>query len=206
MSMGEPYPIFIDLEASSLADDSFPIEIAWSTPDAEIHRFLIAPDPSWTDWSPEAEELHGVSRERIERNGWPVDYVCAQFLDSIGDTPLYSDAPDFDNRWLNRLFEAAKGTPSPVTIGHLDDLLIERVKKPWEFNWQAMIKIDEIKATTREKMGGRHTAGGDVGYLIQLWNTVTGRQVTTNHDVGPLPEATRTGTFVALKRRMRKKD
>lgn len=55
----EQLPSFLDCEASSL--DGYPIEVAISTADGESRSWLIRPTWRWTDWSPKAERLHGMS-------------------------------------------------------------------------------------------------------------------------------------------------
>jgi len=44
-------PIFIDIEASSLSEKSFSIEIAWNYPGHEIENNLLNPDhiEDWVD-------------------------------------------------------------------------------------------------------------------------------------------------------------
>lgn len=60
--------IFFDIEASSLGPDSYPIEVGWVSvkPNDEIvsGAMLIKPAADWTDWSQEAEAVHGISRTR----------------------------------------------------------------------------------------------------------------------------------------------
>jgi hypothetical protein len=196
------YPAFVDIEASSLRDDSYPLEIAWNEPDGEIRRYLIRPHATWNDWCPKAELIHGISRERVERNGWDHHLVAEETTRSLVGRPAYSTAPDFDNAWLQRLF-AATGRPCPLRLEHSDELLLSLIRRPDEMIYQAMLRIDELKHRSRRRIHGEHTAGGDVGWLIQLYHAATGQPVTMNHDIGPLPEATPTGTFQMLKTRLR---
>lgn len=58
----ETLPTFIDFEASSLRDTSFPIEVAWNN-GTEIESYIIRPAFDWSDWDYNAEGLHGLSRE-----------------------------------------------------------------------------------------------------------------------------------------------
>jgi len=58
-------PRFLDIEASSLNDASYPIEIAWSDEKGNIESHLINPYAieEWTDWDFYAEhKIHGLSR------------------------------------------------------------------------------------------------------------------------------------------------
>lgn len=102
--------IIIDCEASSLNDDSYPIQIAWVDLETDQHdSFYIRPDPTWDDWDEYAEhQIHGLSRSFIEHNGLPLQKACERLLNTFkqGDM-LFSDAPDYDSFWLNRLMETA---------------------------------------------------------------------------------------------------
>jgi len=58
-------PRFLDIEASSLSNSSYPIEIAWSDENENIESYLINPEliEEWTDWDFYSEhEIHGISR------------------------------------------------------------------------------------------------------------------------------------------------
>lgn len=67
------HPVFGDIEASGLDEASYPIEIGWSLPDGRTRSFLIKPEPEWTHWDEAAEDLHGISREELEKSGLPPD-------------------------------------------------------------------------------------------------------------------------------------
>jgi hypothetical protein len=198
----EGFPCMLDLEASSFGPNSYPIEAAWSDDDGEIHRCLISPEvvPSWTDWSDESEAVHGIDRGRLLRNGWDPDYVAARIEENLGGKIVYSDAPDFDGRWLQPLF-AVVDRPVPFALEHIDELLIPMLRKPGELVYQAIQRIEELKAELQPKMAGRHAAGYDVGYLLALWRRARGETVKMNHGVGPLPQSSPTGTFLPIRLR-----
>ncbi len=97
--------LWIDFEASGLGEDSYPIEFAWVAEDGTHATYLIRPEPGWTAWSGEAEELHGIARETLERDGRPAEEV-ARLLHGIASMPgvrLFSDAPAHDRAWAARL-------------------------------------------------------------------------------------------------------
>ena len=98
-------PSFLDFEASSF--DGQPIEVAFSTADGEIRSWLIRPAPGWTDWSPKAEKVHGISREMLARDGAPVRVVARELNRALEGRVAYSDAPGLDGWWCRQLFEAA---------------------------------------------------------------------------------------------------
>ena len=62
--------VFLDFEASSLSDDSYPIEVGWVFEDGRTEAHLIRPAPAWTDWDPAAEAILvqvGVQDPRLGR-------------------------------------------------------------------------------------------------------------------------------------------
>ncbi len=99
---------FIDLEASGLGAQSWPIEVGWCFLDGEPETFLIAPFKEWSEdaWNSEAQALHGVSLETLHKNGRPISQVCQRLNEALADSEVYSDAPDWDGFWLYRLFSA----------------------------------------------------------------------------------------------------
>ena len=80
-------PCFIDFEASSLREDSYPIAVAWNLPNGHIRRFLISPlgVEGWSDWSEESEQIHGIDRLRLITNGWEPDYVYEEMQHDLRD-------------------------------------------------------------------------------------------------------------------------
>ena len=199
-----PYPFFIDLEATGFGPESYPIEIAWSDATGEITRYLINPAsvPGWDSWDDGAELVHGLERKRLIRNGWPADFVAERVAEALGGHRVYSDAPDYDQRWLGRLFTAVR-QPTPVRLEHVDELLLATMRRPSEFIWQVVARIDALKQQVKALSAGKHSAGYDVGYLVQLWRLANGHQVKMNHGIGPLPDTSQTGTFERIKSRER---
>lgn len=194
------YPCFLDIEATGFGPESYPIEVAWSDANGAINRCLIDPTPipSWTAWDHSAERVHGIDRDRLVRNGWPPDFVAERIAGDLGGRTVYTDAPDYDARWLGRLF-AALGRPMPCTLEHVDELLIAHLRRDDQPVWQVMQRIAALKREVAAVSGGKHSAGYDVGYLIQLWRHANGEPVKMNHGIGPLPSTTTTGTFARLK-------
>jgi hypothetical protein len=194
------YPCFLDIEATGFGPESYPIEVAWSDASGGINRYLIDPTPiaAWTAWDASAEAVHGIDRERLARNGWSPEFVAERITEDLGGRIVHTDAPDYDARWLARLFQAL-GRPMPCILEHIDELLIARLCRNDQPVWQVMQRIAALKRETAAVSGGKHSAGYDVGYLIQLWRHANGEPVKMNHGAGPLPLTTATGTFVRLK-------
>ena len=104
---------FLDFEASSLSDDSYPIEVGWVFEDGRREAHLIRPAPQWLDWDKRAEALHGISRTRLEAEGAAHDVVAQRVLEALADHDVYVGAPSWDGKWLSMLFRAA-GLPRHI--------------------------------------------------------------------------------------------
>jgi hypothetical protein len=191
----------MDVEASGFGPDSYPIEIAWSDESGEIQRNLINPKtiPHWTSWSTESEKIHGLERQRLERNGWNPEFVADRLIEDLQGKIVYTDAPEFDQQWVEQLFRAVN-KPMPFHCEHIDELLLSTLRKPQDAIWEVVLRIEKLKANLAEVRTGKHAAGYDVGYLLQLWRHAHGDQVKMNHGVGPLPLTSTTGTFERLKK------
>jgi hypothetical protein len=101
--------ICIDLEASGLARESYPIEIAWKcTKSGASDCFLINPDtvPEWHYWDECAEELHGIEPDLLQREGISADQACFRLNRVLAGKDVVSDAVEYDGFWLRRLFDA----------------------------------------------------------------------------------------------------
>lgn len=100
--------VFLDFEASSLAKLSYPIEVAWVFEDGTSESHLIRPAPQWTDWDSEAEAVHRIPREVLERDGVPHDVVARRMVEQLSGHTLFASAPSWDGKWLSALLRAAK--------------------------------------------------------------------------------------------------
>jgi hypothetical protein len=197
----EWYPCFLDVEASGFGPESWPVSVAWCDSTGEIRKLLIDPSgvPEWTHWDPAAEQIHGLDRERLCRNGVPPQEVAARLEDDLKGALAFSDAPDFDAAWIARLYEPV-GRPVPFRLDHADDLLVGAMLRPSEMLWQGQARLERVKTHLHETCGGRHDAGYDVGFLVALWRSALGETVKMNHGIGPVPETTATGSFVRVKK------
>lgn len=80
--------VFIDFEASSLSDRSYPVEVAWVFQDGRSESHLIAPAPEWTDWDERAEAIHGIGRGMLVAEDEWHDDVAARIIEALGDHDL----------------------------------------------------------------------------------------------------------------------
>ncbi|QEW06115.1 3'-5' exonuclease [Nitrincola iocasae] len=108
--------LIIDIEASGLdPDHSYPIEVGVYNTEKPSNSlsFLVRPHPDWSHWDDVAEEIHGIERAELFRDGIAPDIACDQlnhYISQHADSfnRVISDAPDFDFMWLRRLFRTAQ--------------------------------------------------------------------------------------------------
>ena len=107
-----PLITFIDIEASGLGPDSYPIELGWADTLGNGEGFLICPRDEWTHWDPVAASIHGIARDELFERGLYVVDAAEKLNDMLGFETVYCDALDSDLFWISRLFDAAKLEPS----------------------------------------------------------------------------------------------
>lgn len=156
--MTETLPTLLDIEASGFGRGSYPIEVGIARSDGSRCACLIQPLDEWTHWDPGAERLHGISRERLHREGRPVVQVARWLNDELGSLgKAYSDSWGFDNTWLSLLFHHAGMLPG-FRLEALRLLLSEAQQALWSDTREALIVERGIQ---------RHRAGDDAR-LLQL--------------------------------------
>lgn len=129
---------FIDLEASGLHARSWPVEVGWVFADGDPISYLVRPQDDWLKegWDDSAEQLHGLSKDFLMREGSDPVVICTRLNEALGEVDVYSDAPDWDSFWLYRLYRAANMRPvfalksfgdlmRPLTDSREDASLIE---------------------------------------------------------------------------------
>lgn len=157
---------FVDFEASSLGNESYPIEIAWGSPmDGEIKSSLILPKSSWVDWNPESEKIHGISKDQLYREGKPVEEVCDRVWTDLENSICFSDASSFDQYWMIRLFENRSICP---VVKNWRWLFASLLKTEADLN----IKIDICCHRARAISPPTHRASDDVRYFLEVYNQV----------------------------------
>ena len=96
---------YIDFEASGIAPDSYPIEVAVVSSEAAYHS-LIRPVYYWTHWSWDAQDMHGIPRESLVADGREPAQIAVKLNAVFLGARLCCDSPQ-DGFWLDTLFEAA---------------------------------------------------------------------------------------------------
>lgn len=166
----------IDFEASCLPRHgrSFPIEVGMA--DGVLSRsWLIRPHDSWADWdwTAEAEALHGLSRDRIAREGLPVEVVLAELTDAMQGRRIVADSV-IDQYWLDTLATAA-GAPSPFKIEHVATLIDEQGADA--------VQVGAAVAFADGQAMMRHRAASDALWLSAVIAHIGGANV---HAPGPM--------------------
>jgi hypothetical protein len=162
-------PTVIDIEASGFGSGSYPIEVGVALPDGSRHCYLILPARSWKHWDPEAEAIHGISRDCLQTYGRPVPDVAWRLNAMLRNHTVYSDAWSFDMSWVAKLFDAA-GMLQTFRIADISELIDDEQHA----HWQA------TKLAVNEQLGlRRHRASGDARILQETWLRLNGdgRQV-----------------------------
>ncbi|PQA87812.1 hypothetical protein CW354_05520 [Marinicaulis flavus] len=151
---------FIDLEASGLSARSWPIEVGWCFANGGVQAMLIKPAPEWSfdDWSAEAETLHGVSPEMLDKDGVEPKEACEKLNAALAGKIIYSDAPDWDGFWLYRLFQAGRKRQRFI-VSDLASLL--RSVPP--------DKIGPLVTAAELRAPRRHRAAPDVMHMRMLY-------------------------------------
>lgn len=101
---------FIDFEASGIAPDSYPIEVAVVSSDA-IFSSLIKPARYWTHWSFDAQDMHGLTQDHLLQEGDTPGTVAELMNQLFSGQVLCSDSPQ-DVFWFDVLYEAADLMPT----------------------------------------------------------------------------------------------
>lgn len=175
-----PRVICFDIEASSLSPKSYPIEVGWAEvlPDGAIRSeaLLVCPAPSWVDWSSEAERIHGITRRQLADHGRPIDEVVAALDAAFGSGVAFSDAPDAESRWTNRLYAAA-GRKRAWRIGDAIPLLRAIAATEADSSW--------LSAHLEEPR--RHRADADARVLAEAYAELRRRRRAREaaNDIGP---------------------
>ena len=99
-----PNYLWIDLEASSLSVNSWPVEFGWCSADLCADSFLIRPMERWSDWSVMSEMIHGISRETLRDRGIDAEQAAREINRVCHGRQVLSDNPQADADWLRQLF------------------------------------------------------------------------------------------------------
>ncbi|HET9161035.1 MAG TPA: DUF1810 family protein [Caulobacteraceae bacterium] len=167
--------VFLDFEASSLGDDSYPIEVAWVFEDGCEESHLIHPASDWSDWDPAAEAIHGIDRTRLVAEGEPLEAVAQSMLQALGGHTLYASAPSWYGKWLSVLLRAAGFPRHALRVRNSDEALMEAARRglvsaaPSIDPEAAAITLVETLRREASKQPPAHRALADARRERELW-------------------------------------
>lgn len=116
---------FLDFEASSLSNRSYPIEVAWVFEDGRSESHLIRPAAGWDDWDDAAQAIHGILRSTLLTEGKTHDAVAARMIHALDGHDLCASAPSWDGKWLSVLLREGGFPRHALRLRATDDILAE---------------------------------------------------------------------------------
>ncbi|MES2676066.1 MAG: hypothetical protein V4660_17640 [Pseudomonadota bacterium] len=153
----------IDIEASGLHFDSYPIEVAVLV-DGRRKSWLIKPEPKWQHWCNTAESMHGITREMLQKEGIEAARVAIELNEFLSSSKavLYSDAAYWDAGWMDTLYFSV----NQIKQFHVDSIfnLLNEVQ-------QAQFNIEKERLTASGKYR-HHRAGADVEIINEVFKLV----------------------------------
>jgi hypothetical protein len=115
--------IILDIEASGLSEESYPIQLALLDSDTgDSLMFYIKPAEDWIHWDETAQDIHNITKHLLDNVGIDVDDAVKriiEFMTDKGENTMYCDAPNYDGFWLSRLFDAAYPVEVHYRVDHV---------------------------------------------------------------------------------------
>lgn len=127
----------LDFEASSLDQDSYPIECGLALGPAadepmSVWSTLIAPCPAWTRsgrWSSKSQRVHGIAQQDLSPGLSPRAVATELNARCAAIGTVWCDGGDYDRYWLKRLFDAAGLEPAFVLLDVSQVLLPDDLRR-----------------------------------------------------------------------------
>lgn len=103
--------VFLDIEASGLGFNSYPIEVAYATSSGEAASVLIKPEYDWLEsgeWDNNAERnIHKIALHALLQDGRSAKAVAAELNSALKGKLIFCNDLAYDGVWLAKLFKAA---------------------------------------------------------------------------------------------------
>ena len=148
-------PTIIDVEASGFGAGSYPIEVGVALPQGTNFCRLIRPEPSWTHWGADTEEVHGITRDILQLHGRPAVEVAEELNHLLEGEVVYSDGWGYDQTWLSLLFHHADMTQR-FMLEPLTAIMSDHQMRMWERTKWGVIREFNLQ---------RHRASSDAKIL-----------------------------------------
>jgi hypothetical protein len=187
---------FVDFEASSLRQGSFPIEVAWVDENGLGESCLIRPADEWLnpadgllEWSPASERIHGITLATLLEHGAPHGDVALRVAEALAPSHVMacSDSPAFDGHWLQMLLAASgiRRRVKLVDVNHLYGMACRPLRKllpmgdgpAWDRAEQRIRNlakeiVDAAQEAEHVRQRVRHRALPDAESLWLTWRAV----------------------------------
>lgn len=172
--------VFLDFEASGLGKRGFPVEVGWVGEEGMEEGHLIRPAAGWDEWDAQAERIHGITRERLLREGAPHDAVARRMLDVLSGHQLFASAPSWDGQWLSRLLRAAGLPRHALRLRDTEEAqratalaVLERSSMTAEARAQQVEALLQAAREAKARQGApTHRAVEDARQELRLWQSV----------------------------------
>ncbi|TMP53582.1 hypothetical protein [Pseudoalteromonas sp. S1688] len=103
--------VFLDIEASGLGFNSYPIEVAYATSNDETASALIKPNHDWLEsgeWDSNAERnIHKITQHVLLEQGKSAKAVAAELNSALKGKLIFCNDLAYDGVWLAKLFKVA---------------------------------------------------------------------------------------------------
>lgn len=164
-------PFILDIEASGFGQDSYPIEVGVITDSGRRYCRLIKRQQDWNNWSEEAESLHGISRQLLDKKGVSVGQICYELNKMLKGKTVYSDGWVVDYPWMITLFHAAR-TEMAFKVSPLEAILSEEQMATWDQTRAFILAKEPIT---------RHRASTDAELIQKVF--VTTQRTSLGYDM-----------------------
>lgn len=162
--------IFLDCEASSLSQNSYPIEIGWARLSASgeiaVDSCLIKPAPSWDDWDPAAQKVHGILMGDLFTHGLAPQEAAQKIAAALAGETVWSDS-ECDLIWCRRLFDVVD-RGNPFRWRHVDALWVNYSQAISDISYQVAEKLVDQSGPVP------HRAGPDAARLAVFFALAKG--------------------------------
>ena len=160
---------FLDVEASSLGNDSYPIEIAYATEDGKEWSALIKPMAHWFDWDEESEKVHNIPRSDLVAGMNPGD-ALAHLNHMVEEGYVFhTDAPSWDEFWISRIMADLDFDKRP-SLKSLQMLVYNIYEDKLDFG-SRIREYENIKKSVNETTDARitHRALDDAKFMREIY-------------------------------------
>jgi hypothetical protein len=137
----------------------YPIEVGVVLSNGQRYSRLIKPMTDWTFWCEEAENVHGIERSTLEKQGLTIDVVATELNQLLKGKKIYSDCWVVDKPWLEKLFVASRIKPQ-FSLSPIEAILPDQQMALWK-------QANEI--TIKELNVRRHRASTDALIIQQTY-------------------------------------